>query len=617
MRQGGPAPPETRALGTSLVRSASCLIIAATIAEACAAEPAAWLIRSPWFQESWGTRTEPAGVRIHVNYPLDGVSTLKSTRLVLFALPNGNTLEQTLGCRAAEGLDWHFDIQHVAAQTRLLRTISPQERFVLAAVEAQGLSWPAWRASRADADDTIVALLDRWRQELTDDAPVALAAHSGGGSFLHGFIEGHAAIPAWIDTIAFLDANYSFDAAKHAAKLLDWLRGDPARRLVVLAYDDREITFQGKKIVGETGGTYRATRRMADAFAAAGVPLVRTDGEPFVAYEGLDGQIRAWVHKNPENKILHTALVGEMNGLLHALTTRTPLAERWGSFGGPRAYASWIQPAPTPADPADRSAAAALPPLAELPPLAFPPRRAGAIGGTEFARRIADLPRERREAAIFAEIAAGNVPEFLRKLQRVAISATDADGRSIEVVVEVAPDVLAVGSDADFLRIPMTPQTAQRLADRLGCTLPTRKLVDAIDAAATVRLAPQPLTEDRESVAAFVESNRRIEIQRGTNSLEALVTGAKKDVVLSPRIFERPDRVAIYGWRQLDGEPIQPLTIVHVDWYVDYSHGVRLIRNAALVDGKAVAVTDLLSDPRTAGLVSDEGPMIPSRYPVP
>jgi len=41
--------------------------------------------------------------------------------LILYALPNGNTIEQTKGRRVAEGLDWHFGIQHIAAQTRYLR----------------------------------------------------------------------------------------------------------------------------------------------------------------------------------------------------------------------------------------------------------------------------------------------------------------------------------------------------------------------------------------------------------------------------------------------------------------------------------------------------------------
>jgi hypothetical protein len=86
--------------------------------------------------------------------------------------------------------------------------------------------------------------------------------------------------------------------------------------------------------------------------------------------------------------------------------------------------------------------------------------------------------------------------------------------------------------------------------------------------------------------------------------------------VLSPRIFEKPRRLAIYGWRQLNGQPIQPLTIVHWNRYVDYSHGVRLVRNMIDVDGKQMKIDVLLTDGDHCGLVSDEGPMAPAQYPM-
>jgi hypothetical protein len=178
------------------------------------------------------------------------------------------------------------------------------------------------------------------------------------------------------------------------------------------------------------------------------------------------------------------------------------------------------------------------------------------------------------------------------------------------------PDYLAVGSDDDFVRMPMTPQTAQRVADAFDCVLPTRKIVDAIDAQAEVRLAPHPLTRDRESIATFLEHHQIIEKLRAGKSLGLLITGIKKDIVLSPRIFERPQRLAIYGWRQLDGKPIQPLTIVHWNRYVDYSHGARLVRNAIKIDGQQEKISNLLADPNRCHLVSDEGPMMPPEYPV-
>jgi hypothetical protein len=565
-------------------------------------------------------------VRIYANQPIATPSNGNAGgRVLLFALPNGNTLEQTLGCRQREGLDWHYDIQHILAQTRLLRTLTPEEPLTLVCAEAGGLSWPTWRSSRPDGNARIGALADQWRREFGgDDAVITLSGHSGGGSFIFGVIEAFDEIPGWIDRIVILDANYAFDAAKHGGKLMRWLQGDKSRRLIVLAYDDRNIELNGKKVVGPDGGTFRATQRMVAAFRPA-FEIEEKQTGPFTEYSGLDGRVRFYVHPNPANKILHTALVGDMNGLVHAQTLGTPAEGTWGSFGGPRAYEAFVEAEPI----VDESASAggehakvagnpspspsAPRPLSDLQGRgidAIPPRGADALGGRAFMEKIADLSREEREAAIYAEIAAGNVPNFLRTFKLVPIAAGEVRG-----AIEVAPDYLAIGSDEDFVRIPMTPQTAQRLADLFGCILPTRKMVDAIDAVAEVRLAPQPLTEGRESVAAFVLSNEKIESQRKGQPLGFLTIGGKKDIVLSPRIYERPDRLVIYGWRQLDGKPIQPLTNVHVDWYVDYSHGVRLVRDEIEIDGQPHKIADLLRDKDRSAIVSDEGLIDPPRYP--
>src|SRR5438552_1000102 len=64
------------------------------------------------------------------------------------------------------------------------------------------------------------------------------------------------------------DANCGYsDAEKHGDKLLAWLQGDASRRLVVIAYDDRNITLNGKLVVSADGGTFRATERMRSRFA--------------------------------------------------------------------------------------------------------------------------------------------------------------------------------------------------------------------------------------------------------------------------------------------------------------------------------------------------------------
>lgn len=62
----------------------------------------------------------------------------------------------------------------------------------------------------------------------------------------------------------------------------------------------------------------------------------------------------------------------------------------------------------------------------------------------------------------------------------------------------------------------------------------------------------------------------------------------------------------IYGWHYPDGKSIQPLSGVHHDRYVDYSHGVRLFCRYVLVDGKRYAIDEILRDPVLYKLLSDE-----------
>jgi hypothetical protein len=538
---------------------------------------------SPYFGEQVREQWIDGDVRVLVNAAGD-FDPAKPTRLIVYATPNGGTIEQTLGCGPAPGLDWHFDIQHVAAQVRRFRELVPKENVVLACVQAEGLAWTAWRAKHADAPARARKVVD-WVKSLLPDTSVrvSLTGHSGGGAFITANIDAADAIPADVERIAYLDANYSYDDThKHGDKLLAWLRGDDKRRLYVIAYDDREIMFNGKKVVGPTGGTFRATHRMLDRFGKD-MQIAESKSGDFVTYRGLDGRFVAQVNLNPGNKILHTARVGDMNGLLEVLCAG---AGDWGKFGGPRAYTKWVQPAP-----------------------GIPPRQADAPGGTAFMQSIANLPRDEREEKIAEEIRRGNIPDFLRTFRPITVKATDKNGKEHSATYEVMPDYLAIGSDADFVRVPMTPQTAVCIADAFGCALPTRKVVDDVYKQAAVKLEPIPLPEPRTTVETFIRHNGLIEKQRAGKEPGLLVAGTKKDVVVTNRLGEKPDRVAIYGWHKLDGSPIQPVTIVHVNWYVDYSHGIRLMKRTMTVDGKPQDVRAVQHSADLCGLISDEGPI--------
>lgn len=545
---------------------------------------------SPWFGEAVREEWVAEGVRALANAPAR-FDPKKPTLLVVYATPNGNTAEQTLGCAPAAGLDWHFGIQHVAAQVRRLRDVSPDENVVLACVEADGLSWPAWRRKYKDAPDRARKVVETLRGWVPGgDVRVALAGHSGGGSFLFALIDSADAIPVWVDRMVFLDANYGYgDADGHGDKLLAWLKGDRARRLVVVAYDDRTVTLNGKPIVGPDGGTYRATERMRSRFEKDVVMSESKVGD-VVTRTALDGRLALLVHANPKNRILHTALVGEMNGLLRGLADPDAKPLR-GAFGGPPAYATLVQPAP-----------------------GIPARPADAPGGAEFFKSLDGLTPAAREEAIAREVMRGNIPNFLRAFRKVSVTAKDAAGRERTAVFEVTSDYLAVGSDDDFVRVPVTPQTAARIADAFGCALPTRKMVDEVYRAAVVKLEPKPMTADRESVATFLRHNALVEEQRAGKKPGELVAGVKKDVVVSNRLAEKPGRVAIYGWHKPDGKPIQPLTIVHRDTYVDYSHGVRLVKRLVAIDGKPRDVRHALYAADACDLLGDEGPLTRPAY---
>ncbi len=239
--------------------------------------------------------------------------------------------------------------------------------------------------------------------------------------------------------------------------------------------------------------------------------------------------------------------------------------------------------------------------------LVLPARDATAVDGEAFYKKIGTMGRAEREPLMVHEILSGNIPAFLKRLLPVRVSITDsASGKIIHAVYFVTADYLSVGDTKNFARVPMSPMAAQYIADSLHCFLPTKKIVDDIYTAAAIKLNPQPLTNFRDSAITFYEHNILIEAQR--NKRKGLIAGIKKDVVISSRMNTdpKPNRVAIYGWHQADGKPIQPLYTGHVNWYVDYSHGIRLVYRTIIVDGKKMDYTAVLKDPVLRYLLTDE-----------
>jgi hypothetical protein len=123
----------------------------------------------------------------------------------------------------------------------------------------------------------------------------------------------------------------------------------------------------------------------------------------------------------------------------------------------------------------------------------IPKRPRDAIRGIQFAQETIGMSGREQQMRVLDELLRGNVPGFLRKLKPVHLSHRSPHGEMITALIWVKPDYLAIGSDEDFLRIPLSYPSAVAAAQAFDCILPTRKMVDAVYDQATCHLKPDPL----------------------------------------------------------------------------------------------------------------------------
>lgn len=241
--------------------------------------------------------------------------------------------------------------------------------------------------------------------------------------------------------------------------------------------------------------------------------------------------------------------------------------------------------------------------------------------GSEFMKRTENMSPADREKAILAEILAGNIPSFLREFKEIEISRKLKDGKTHVIKYKVMPDVLAIGNDSDFVRMPMSPLAAQVIADKFGCILPTTQMSDDIYKNAQTKLTPSPMSggqypnwQQRMTRNEFYTEHQRLvedRCRKAGHQNGMLIAGHKKDVVISNFLDTHRKNVIIYGWHDSrnGGKPIQGYGWGHEVTYADYSHGIRLIANEVEVDGEKMDIKDVLADPTLSKLLSKEGPV--------
>src|SRR5580700_4099600 len=119
--------------------------------------------------------------------------------------------------------------------------------------------------------------------------------------------------------------------------------------------------------------------------------------------------------------------------------------------------------------------------------LNLPPRPTNALTGSQWGNFATNLSQTVREYWIENQVAIGNIPDWMTNLVPVTVSQT-ISGTPHTLTYYVTPDYLAIGSHSDYFLEPTTPILAQRIANMLKCTLPTRLMVNQIWTNSSVRM---------------------------------------------------------------------------------------------------------------------------------
>ena len=275
---------------------------------------------------------------------IDRPLTLKPKKpnvLVFYALPNGNSTPQTMGKQMQAGDDWHFDIQHIRAQTVFIRREWKQVNLFVTYLENDYKSWPAWKQKHSDFRQRIPALVDSLKTVIGGkDAQVYLNGHSGGGSFIFGYLAGMQTIPSYIKRISFLDSNYGYDSSYYPV-LRQWLKQNKSATLNVFAYNDSVALYNGKPVVSATGGTWYRSWMMVRHFSQDWIMDYQL-GDSIHAVFSKKKKIQFYFKSNLNQGIYHTHQV-EYNGFIHSILAGTPYDSKRYLYYGRRAYQEFIR----------------------------------------------------------------------------------------------------------------------------------------------------------------------------------------------------------------------------------------------------------------------------------
>lgn len=286
--------------------------------------------------------TYPVGddIRVTVDHPAR-VWNGRETILVFYALPNGNTAWQTMGKKMEPGDDWHFDIQHIGAQTAFIRKQLRNKNVIVLYLANSYMSWPHWKQQHPDFKELISRLVDSLASVYGKKKySIYLNGHSGGGSFIFGYLAAVPAIPSAVKRISFIDSNYGYDSIYYP-KLRNWLQQVKGAALNVFAYNDSLALYNGKPVVSPTGGTWYRSWLMVRHFSQDW-PMDYRLGDSIHTVMNPERNIWFFFKSNPDRGIYHTQQV-ELNGFIHSILCGTKYDSRNYRYYAGRAYGGFIE----------------------------------------------------------------------------------------------------------------------------------------------------------------------------------------------------------------------------------------------------------------------------------
>lgn len=279
-------------------------------------------------------------VKISVDRPVN-YSAGKKTIITFFALPNGNSTEQTMGKKMKAGDDWHFDIQHIRAQTAFIRERLPRINFVVIYLENNYKSWPAWKQKHPDFRQLIPSLVDSLAGTFPGkNKDIYLNGHSGGGSFIFGYLAGVESIPSSVKRISFLDSDYGYDSSYYS-KIKKWLQEVKEASLNVFAYNDSIVIYNGKPLVTPTGGTWYRSHLLLQHLQQDLI-FSKTITDSLIIYRSRKNNVQFFFKINTDGGIYHTQQV-ELNGFIHSVLCGTKMDSFRYRYYSRRAYSEWIE----------------------------------------------------------------------------------------------------------------------------------------------------------------------------------------------------------------------------------------------------------------------------------